>query len=272
MSNENTFARQFSPFDPTTAIDPFTIQDPPMTYCVALKLNQGLVFLSDTRTNAGVDNISKVKKLFTWRQPGERSIAMMTAGNLGITQAVISELDEQLDRPHAGETNLFTAESMFDVAQLVGLKMRQAQEAFGPGLAARGVDSGASIIVGGQRAGGRPRLFLVYAAGNFIEATTDSPYFQIGEHKYGKPILDRVIDVNTDMQDAVICALLSMDSTLRSNLTVGMPLDLAVMRTDTFGFEQLRRIEAEDPAFLAFSEQWSQQLRNAFGFMRTMSV
>ncbi len=243
-----------------------------MTYCVALKLNEGLVFLADTRTNAGVDNVSRVKKLFTWRQPGERCIAMMTAGNLGVTQAVISELNEQLHRPRDNETNLFNAASMFDVAQLVGEKMRSVQAEFGPGLAARGVDSGASIIVGGQRLGGTPRLFLVYAAGNFIEAMDDNPYFQIGEHKYGKPILDRVISVETTMQDAVICALLSMDSTIRSNLTVGMPLDLAVMRRDAFDFEQSRRIEAEDPAFREFSEQWSQQLRGAFSVMRTMVV
>ncbi|MEM7767009.1 MAG: peptidase [Pseudomonadota bacterium] len=243
-----------------------------MTYCVALKLNQGLVFLADTRTNAGVDNISKVKKLFTWTVPGDRAIAMMTAGNLGVTQAVISELNEQLDRPNDQETNLFNAQSMFDVAQLVGTKMRIVQESYGPGLAARGVDSGASILVGGQRNGGPPRLFHVYAAGNFIEAMDDSPYFQIGEHKYGKPIIDRVITVETEMQDAVIGALLSMDSTLRSNLSVGMPLDLAVLRTGSFFFEQDRRIEAEDPAFREFSETWSNQLREAFSVMRQMSV
>ncbi|MEZ5938070.1 MAG: proteasome-type protease [Hyphomonadaceae bacterium] len=243
-----------------------------MTYCVALKLNQGLIFLADTRTNAGVDNISRVKKLFTWEVPDDRAIAMMTAGNLGITQAVISELNEQLDRPKEGETNLYTAASMFDIAQLVGDKMRDVQARFGPGLAARGEDSGASIIVGGQRQGGRPRLFLIYAAGNFIEATKDTPYFQIGEHKYGKPIIDRVISVDTDLPDAIICALLSMDSTLRSNLSVGMPLDLAVIRTNELAFDQQRRIEADDPAFREFSERWSQQLRDAFSVMRTMKV
>lgn len=248
------------------------LQDTPMTYCVALKLNQGLVFLADTRTNAGVDNISKVKKLFTWTAPGDRAIAMMTAGNLGITQAVISEINEDLERPVSGQPNLFTADSMFDVAQLVGDKMREAQARYGPGLNARGVDSDASIIVGGQRTGGVPRLFLVYAAGNFIEAMDDTPYFQIGEHKYGKPIIDRVIAVETDMQDAVICALLSMDSTLRSNLSVGMPLDLAVMRAGMLDFEQNRRIEADDPTFRAFSERWSEQLKDAFSVMRSMAV
>ncbi|MGF1464484.1 MAG: peptidase [Maricaulaceae bacterium] len=243
-----------------------------MTYCVGLKLNEGMVFLADTRTNAGVDNISRVKKLFTWVNPGERAIAMMTAGNLGITQAVISELEERLDHPIEGQVNLMNAQSLFDVAKLVGDTMRDVQQRYGPGLAARGVDSGASIILGGQRMGGRPRLFNIYAEGNFIEATPDSPFFQIGEHKYGKPIIDRVITMDTDLQDAIICALLSMDSTLRSNLTVGMPLDLAVMRVDQFNFEQNRRINADDPSYHAFSEGWSGQLKNAFAFMRTLPV
>ncbi|MEO0465471.1 MAG: peptidase [Pseudomonadota bacterium] len=243
-----------------------------MTYCVALKLNQGLIFLADTRTNAGIDNVSRVKKLFTWQLPGDRIITMLTAGNLGITQAVISEINEDIDRPPLNEPNIMTADSMFDVAQIVGEKMSLVQQRFITGLQARGVDSGASIIVGGQRAGGPPRLFLVYAAGNFIEAMDDTPYFQIGEHKYGKPIIDRVVTVDTDIEDAVICALLSMDSTIRSNLSVGMPLDLAVVRNDAFMFEQLRRIEAEDPDYQQFSETWSQQLRDAFGVMRQMKV
>jgi len=243
-----------------------------MTYCVALKLQQGLVFLSDTRTNAGVDNVSKVKKLFTWQKPGDRAIAMMTSGNLGITQAVISELNEDLERSASGGLNLFTAESMFDIAQLVGEKMRQVQMRYAEGLASRGVDSGASIILGGQRAGNAPRLFLIYAAGNFIEAVDDSPYFQIGERKYGKPIIDRVITPDTEMQDGIICALLSMDSTIRSNLSVGMPLDLAVLRADALEFEQQRRIENDDLSFREFSDRWSQELRDAFSVMRTMSV
>jgi len=249
-----------------------TIEDTPMTYCVALKLHEGLVFLSDTRTNAGVDNVSKVKKLFTWQAPGDRAIAMMTAGNLGITQAVISQLNEDIDRSPAGKHSLFSAESMFDVAQVVGDTMRQVQQRYADGLAARGVDSGASIILGGQRAGGAPRLFLVYAAGNFIEAVDDSPYFQIGEHKYGKPIIDRVITPETQMQDGIICALLSMDSTIRSNLSVGMPLDLAVLRADALQFEENRRIEGDDQSFRAFSERWSQELRDAFAVMRQMVV
>jgi len=243
-----------------------------MTYCVAIKLNDGLLFLSDTRTNAGVDNISRVKKLFTWCEPGDRAVAMMTAGNLGITQAVISALNEDIDYPKQGQPNLMTAETMFNVAELVGDKMRDVQTRYGTALQARGVDAAASILVGGQRKGGAPRLFLIYAEGNFIEATADTPYFQIGEHKYGKPIIDRVVSVETEMPDAVIAALLSMDSTLRSNLSVGMPLDLAVLRTDAMAFEQERRIEADDDQFRAFSELWSQQLKDSFLVMRNMAV
>lgn len=252
--------------------DPFNIEDDPLTYCVALKLNQGLVFLSDTRTNAGVDNVSRVKKQFHWSVPGERAIAMMTAGNLGITQAVISELNEQIDNPDNGQMTLLTAKSMFDVAQLVGETMQKVQERYGPGLASRGASSDASIIVGGQRRGGRSRLFHIYAAGNFIEAMDDAPFFQIGEHKYGKPIIDRVVNVETDLQDAIICALLSMDSTIRSNLTVGMPLDLAVLRSNLLEFDQIRRIEADDQKFHEFSEMWSTQLKDAFQVMRGMTV
>ncbi|MAK62018.1 MAG: peptidase [Ponticaulis sp.] len=243
-----------------------------MTYCIGIKLNQGLVLLADTRTNAGVDNISKVKKLFTWQLPGDRIIAMMTAGNLAITQAVISEINERLDAPNVNEPTIYSAPTMFEVAQVVGDTMRKVQSRYGAGLAARNVDSGASILVAGQRIGGVPRLYMVYAAGNFIEATDDSPYFQLGEHKYGKPILDRVISSDTDLQDGVICALLSMDSTLKSNLTVGMPLDLAVIRTDTLQIEQQRRIEADDPKFFAFSDAWSNALRDAFSRMRVMDV
>lgn len=244
-----------------------------MTYCVAIRTRQGLVFLADTRTNAGVDHISKVKKLFTWQSPGERIITMMTSGNLGMTQAVISELNEDIERGTSDNgPTILTADSLFDVAQIVGEKMRVVQQRYGAGLAARGIDSGANIIIGGQKLGAQPRLFLVYAAGNFIEALDDSPFFQTGEHKYGKPIIDRVITVETELEDAKICALLSMDSTLRSNLTVGMPLDLAVVRADTFQFEQLRRIEADNMAFREFSERWSQELRNAFSVMRGMYV
>ncbi len=242
-----------------------------MTYCIALKVREGLVFLADTRTNAGVDNVSRVKKLFTW-QLEDRAITMMTAGNLGITQAVISELNEQLYRQQPGDTTIATAESMYYVAQVVGDVMRDVQARYGPGLAARGADSSASVILGGQRRGGTQRLFLVYPEGNFVEAVDDTPFFQIGEHKYGKPIIDRVMNVDTRLQDAVICALLSMDSTIRSNLSVGMPLDLAIQKVDSLTIDEERRIESDDESYRVFSETWSQQLRDAFAVMRNVEV
>lgn len=243
-----------------------------MTYCVSIKLNEGLVFLSDTRTNAGMDNISRVKKMFTWHVPGDRQIVILTAGNLGITQAVISKLDEAISDHGGNQETILNTPSLFRAAELVGKCMQQVQAEYGPGLAARSESSGATLLMGGQRVGGQPRLFQVYSAGNFIEAFDDAPFFQIGEHKYGKPILDRVISPETPLQDGVIAALLSMDSTLRSNLGVGMPLDLAVMPSGSLGLSEFRRIEPEDQAFQEFSQQWSTQLRDAFGIMRTMKV
>ncbi|MBX2856085.1 MAG: proteasome-type protease [Rhodobacteraceae bacterium] len=235
-----------------------------MTYCVAIRLTTGLVLLADTRTNAGVDNISKYRKLFTWTEPGERSVALMTAGNLAITQAVVSLLQEPIDNPGSNAESVLTAPTLFRVAELVGDAMREVQSRYGPGLAATGESATSSIVVAGQRAGGQVRLFLVYSAGNFIEATDDTSFFQIGEHKYGKPILDRVITPDTSLEDAKTAALLSMDSTLRSNLTVGMPLDLAVLPADSFAFSELRRIEPEDPHFHALSHAWSELMREAF--------
>jgi len=241
-----------------------------MTYCVAIKLEEGIVCLSDTRTNAGLDNIAKFKKMFTWTVPEERCISMMTSGNLAITQAVISQLQEALDRPGNGIETIFTAPTLFRVAEVVGTAMRNVQNQFGPGLAASGQSADASIVLAGQRAGGELRLFMIYSAGNFIEATDDAPFFQIGEHKYGKPILDRVITPKTALEDGVIAALLSMDSTLRSNLSVGMPLDLAVIRKNCFEFEELHRIEENDPGFRALSTGWSLALRQAFSDMRRL--
>ena len=243
-----------------------------MTYCVALKTNAGMVFLSDTRTNAGVDNISKYRKMFTWEVPGERAIAMMTSGNLAITQAVISLLQEHIDKPQEGVDTLLTADSMFRVAEIVGDAMREIQQRYGTNIAQMGESTMSSIIVGGQRAGGGMRLFHIYSAGNFIEAGEDTPYFQIGEHKYGKPILDRVIGLDTPVDVCVTAALLSMDSTIRSNLSVGMPLDLAVINSDELCFARQVRIEDHDPNYLALSEAWSNALRNAFQDMNQITV
>lgn len=236
-----------------------------MTYCLGLKISEGLVFLSDTRTSAGVDNVARYRKMFNWSVKGERAITIVTAGNLSLTQGVITSLNQAI---HRGQTedveSIMNAATMFRVAQLVGDTMREIQDRYGEVLQARGEASGATMIVGGQRRGGRHRLFQVYAAGNFIEATPDTPYFQIGEHKYGKPILDRVLTINTPMKDALKAAMVSMDSTLRSNLSVGMPLDLSVIRGDTLEFKVQRRIEADDPDFAALSERWSRALRESF--------
>ncbi|HEU0221777.1 MAG TPA: peptidase [Paracoccaceae bacterium] len=237
-----------------------------MTYCVGIRVTEGLVMLADTRTNAGVDNISRYRKLFTWQVQGERAIAIMTAGNLSVTQGIVSRLSSQIARAEddPGLECILNAESVFRVAELVGEAMRAMQVRHRDALVAHRVAADASIIVGGQRQGGRHRLFLVYSAGNFIEATDDTPFLQIGEHQYGKPILDRVIVPATPLAEAVKAALVSMDSTLRSNLSVGMPLDLAVLPAGTYRFALERRIEANDPEFAVLSSGWSEALRAAF--------
>lgn len=237
------------------------LEEEPMTYCVALKLDEGLVCLSDTRTNAGLDNISKYRKMHTWSVPGERIIVMMTAGNLAVTQAVVSSIQENLDHATDGRETIFTAPTMFRVAEVVGAEMRSVYNQHASML---GSSADSTIILAGQRAGGPLRLFMVYSAGNFIEASESLPFLQIGEHKYGKPILDRVVRPDTKLNDGITAALLSMDSTLRSNLSVGMPVDLAVIRRDAYEFSPLVRIEEEDEAFREISGAWSNALREAF--------
>ena len=240
-----------------------------MTYCVAIKLNQGVVCLSDTRTSAGLDNIARFKKMFTWQVPNERAMTLMTSGNLSVTQSVISSLQETIDRvADSGAETILTAPSMFRVAEIVGNTMTTIQGRLGPDLIARGEDSSAMILLAGQVSGSDLQLFQIYAAGNFIEATTDTPFFQIGAHKYGKPILDRTITPQTSLEDATLCALVSMDSTLRSNLHVGMPLDLSVLPINSFHFSRLERIEDDDAAFDALSAEWSASLSEAFARMR----
>lgn len=232
-----------------------------MTYCVALKVDEGLVCLSDTRTNAGLDNISKYRKMHTWSAPDERIIVLMTAGNLAVTQAVVSSIQESIDHPVEGIETIFTAPTMFRVAEVVGTQMRNV---FNQHSAMLGASAESTIVLAGQRAGGPLRLFMIYSAGNFIEASEENPFFQIGEHKYGKPILDRVVRPETKLNDAITAALLSMDSTLRSNLSVGMPLDLAVIKRDAYTFEPLVRIEEDDESFREISSAWSVALREGF--------
>lgn len=237
-----------------------------MTYCVALKIQAGLVMLSDTRTNAGMDNIARYRKMFVWSTPGERSIIAMTAGNLGITQGVITVIDNAVkeSKVNPEHESIVSCATLYRVAELFGEAMQTMQARDRARIEAQGSAADANIIVGGQRRGGQPRLFLIYSAGNFIEATDDTPYFQIGEHKYGKPILDRVIHRSTPLDQAVKAVLVSMDSTLRSNLSVGMPLDMAIARTDQYGDVLSRRFEVDDAGFRAISEHWSRALREAF--------
>jgi putative proteasome-type protease len=235
-----------------------------MTYCVGLLLNDGMVLLSDTRTNAGLDNISTYRKMFTFEEPGERVIVIMTAGSLSVSQTTMARLREAMEEPDAtSETSIMLAPTMLKVADIVGDMLAKVRGEVDEKLSAT-QGAVASMIVAGQRKGGAMRLFLIYPEGNYIEATEDAPFLQIGEHKYGKPILDRVVKPSTSLQDAQKAVLLSMDSTLRSNLSVGMPLDLCVIEKDACKVTDKRRIEAGDPAFRAMSDAWSAALRDGF--------
>lgn len=237
-----------------------------MTYCVAVRVDQGLVMLSDTRTNAGMDNIARFRKSFTYSNPGERAITLLCSGNLSITQGVKTRISkaikDSLIDPQV-ET-ILNCPTMHRVAQIVGDAMRDMQGRYREKIEMGGSGAGASIMIAGQRRGGKPRLYLVYSAGNFIEATEDTPFFQIGEHKYGKPILDRIIKRETTLEEATKAVLVSMDSTLRSNLSVGMPLDLTVIERDAFDFRVRTRIEADDEQFATISQSWSAALRKGF--------
>ena len=236
-----------------------------MTYCVGMLLKAGMVLLSDTRTNAGLDNIAIYRKMFLFEDPGERVIAIMTAGSLSITQTALARLREAIEDPDSDEnTSIMKAHTLLKVASIIGDTLADVRRSIDEKLASMGQGASASMIVAGQRRGGEMRMFLIYPEGNFIEATEDTPYLQIGEHKYGKPILDRVVASQTTLLDAQKAVLLSMDSTLRSNLSVGMPLDLLVIERDACRIGQTRRIEANDPGFRAMSEAWSNALRDGF--------
>ncbi|WP_376874239.1 peptidase [Albirhodobacter sp. R86504] len=236
-----------------------------MTYCVGLMLEAGMVLLSDTRTNAGLDNIATYRKMFHFEQPGERIITVLTAGSLSVTQTTLARLQEAIDDPDAThETSILMAPSLLKVAEIIGDTLSTVRQDIVHKMNASKVSTAASMIVAGQRAGGLMRMFLVYPEGNFIEATEDTPYLQIGEHKYGKPILDRVVTTKTSLEDAQKAAILSMDSTLRSNLSVGMPLDLAVIKCDDCKVTMQRRIEAGDEDFARMSNAWSEALRDGF--------
>ncbi len=246
-----------------------------MTYCVGLLLDDGLVMAADTRTNAGVDNVGKFKKLYTWSRPGQAVFVLLTAGNLAITQAVVSMLTEETQGKrgrNSEATNLFAARTMFQAARIVGKAVREVKALDGEFLHANGDAFAASFIFGGQIGKERPRLFNIYSAGNFIEATVDTPFFQIGEHKYGKPILDRVARNDMKLGDAAKMVLLSFDSTLRSNLSVGLPIDLLTYEVDSLKIEHTKRIGLDDPYFKMLSTEWSRALRTAFMNIEALDI
>ncbi|HEX3858825.1 MAG TPA: peptidase [Pseudolabrys sp.] len=235
-----------------------------MTYCCGILVRDGLVMIADTRTNAGLDNISTFRKLHVYTTPGERIMALASSGNLSLSQTVRSMLTEGIENPETGEREtLMNSPTMFQAAQRIGRTVRSLQSMEGEALEAAEVDHEVAFLFGGQIKGERLRLFMIYSAGNFIECTTDTPYLQIGEHKYGKPVLDRAIGFDTDIYDALKIGLISMDSTMRSNLGVGLPIDLLVVKRDDCNPELNYRIEPGEPYFQELRQQWSAALRAA---------
>jgi len=235
-----------------------------MTYCCGILVRDGLVMFADTRTNAGVDNIATFRKLHVLNKPGERIMAIASAGNLSISQSVVSIAREGWENPVSDDAEtLMNARTMFQAAQRLGHIVRELHEVEGHALEASDVKFDVSFLLGGQIKGERPRLFMLYAAGNFIECTRDTPYLQIGEHKYGKPVLDRAITYDIDLYDALKVGLVSVDSTMRSNLSVGLPIDLLIARRDACEAELNYRIEPGEPYFHDLRERWSAALRAA---------
>ena len=237
-----------------------------MTYCVAIKLNAGLVFLSDSRTNAGLDQISTFRKMIIYEKLSDRFMVLLSAGNLSISQSVreILQIEQLKDEGGGPPVTIWNAKSMFDAARVLGAAIRRVHERDADDLKHSGVDFNVSMIFGGQIKGEGMRLFQVYSAGNFIEATPETPYFQIGESKYGKPVLDRVITPATPLEEASKCALVSMDSTLKSNLSVGLPLDMVVYEVDAFHSDKVVCIDADNPYFKMLHDNWGTKLRQVF--------
>ena len=234
-----------------------------MTYCLGMLLEDGLVFAADSRTNAGVDHIATFRKLAVFERPGERMMVLLSAGSLATSQAVVSLVSERLGG-RKGEDSLFKSRTMFNAARIVGRALREVDDADAEYVRAQGADPGASFILGGQIKGRAPRLFQIYGAGNFIEATPETPYLQIGETKYGKPILDRLLNHQTLIPAATKCALLSFDSTMRSNLSVGPPIDILCYRRDSFSSDQRFQITADDSYFTRIREGYSAGIDKLF--------
>ena len=235
-----------------------------MTYCVALRLDSGMIFASDSRTNAGVDHIATFCKMRVYEKPGDRVIVLLSSGNLAITQGVINILDRHRNAPQ-GENTIWSVNSMFDVAALAGDALREMQQRDGKMLMQSGIEASANIIVGGQISGEDERLFHIYSQGNFIEASDETPYFQLGEAKYGKPILDRVLTPGTPQKEAAKCVLISFDSTIKSNISVGLPIDMLWYPRDSLRVGVQQRIREGDPYFSMLRQRWGGGLRRVFG-------
>jgi len=243
-----------------------------MTYCVALRLDAGLVFMSDTRTNAGVDNFSMTRKMFTWEVPGERVVTIMTAGNLATTQSLISLLEERSKSAVDRDPTILKQPTMFQVARLVGATLKEViAESDGDGQKANSTFR-ATVIVGGQIGDGVPTLFMIYPEGNFVEVTDDTPFFQIGETKYGKPILVRAYDKDMSFEEAVKLLLVSFDSTVKSNLSVGLPFDIQILKRGALSVTAQKRVESDDPVYVEISNGWGDSLREAFQSLPTYKL
>lgn len=233
-----------------------------MTYCVGLRLNKGLVFMSDTRTNAGVDDIATVKKMHSWEVEGERVLTLMTAGNLATTQSLISVLDERSKSPEDRDPSILQVPTMYQAAKLVGETLREIIQENTHSGQSSSIFS-ATLILGGQIKGMPPRLFLIYPEGNFIEAQEDTPYFQIGEKKYGRPILVRAQDPDMSFEEAVKLLVVSFDSTIKANLSVDLPLDLMTYETDALKPGVVKRLERDDEYITHVSDCWGESLKSA---------
>lgn len=234
-----------------------------MTYCVGMALDRGLVFMSDTRTNAGLDNISTFKKMTIWEQPGKLVLTLMAAGNLATTQSVVSLLDERRKSPEDRTPALLKAPSVFQAARMVAQTLREVIDTHRDGGQEADSTFNATLILGGQIAGGAPRLFLIYPEGNFIEAGEDSPFFQIGETKYGRPILVRAYDPHMSLEQVMKLLLVSFDSTLKANLSVGAPFDFHFYNADSLVSGPRGRIQVDNPYFLSISKRWGDALKDA---------
>lgn len=235
-----------------------------MTYCVAIRVNDGLVFASDTRTSAGVDDVSTYRKMHIFSVPGERLIVLLAAGNLATTQAVINRVQRHMDEANS-TLSLNNAKYLFEAADYVGKLSYSVQAEYEDALKSTGINGEASFILGGQIRGQKHEIYRVYPQGNYISAPPTTPYLQIGETKYGKPILDRMITPETAVNQAARCAVVSLDSTMRSNLSVGPPLELAVCRKDSLEISHYMELEPSSEFYEELHKRWNQGLKQAFG-------